>query len=272
MNARSWQDNATEFRELDAGEGWVFARLIACSVTYRPGANGPIAESLRTGKVGVRGFGDAAGCSADRIQDYYKAWELAADAGVVPHASDLKPESVPSIQLPDNIEHPWSTYSRKAREWRDAPGKSYERTANGNPERLVAAMSKEQREAVVKEIVQVSEPAVVLEVHRAARERILDDHEELNRHRVDAEQRERESRKSRHTLRYIETGGLLAAAARKLREAATTAHGVEFTDEEREDLLESVGRARTALDVVTTVIAGDSDVDWDAELARMGAE
>lgn len=254
MDARSWQDNAAEFRELDSGEGWPFAILVACSVGDHPD------------KTSVDGFARAAGAEHTRVHRFVAAWKVAVQRGLVPDAATLGPDDVGRVTVPDV---PWrEVYRGLGRNSRA----DHTRRAVEDPAALVAAMNEQQREAVVREIVQVSDADIVREVHRVARDRILDDHESLNRRHATAEQQARDSRKSRHTLRYLETDELITAAARKLREAATIAHEVEFTDTERDDLLESVARARTALDVVTTAIAGGGEVDWDAELARMGAE
>ncbi|MCX3058761.1 hypothetical protein [Streptomyces beihaiensis] len=73
--------------------GWSFALRVARSV--RPGGQG--AEG--TDKVSARRFAELAGCSADRVMRFYKAWDRAADDGLVPQFEALAPGV--DIELPE---------------------------------------------------------------------------------------------------------------------------------------------------------------------------
>ncbi|MFD8010207.1 hypothetical protein [Streptomyces sp. NPDC058955] len=75
--------------------GWAFALKVARSV--RPG--GQAAEGTAARKVSARAFAALAGCSADRVMRYYKAWDMAADDGLVPQFEFLEPGA--DIDLPD---------------------------------------------------------------------------------------------------------------------------------------------------------------------------
>ncbi|MFI8324026.1 hypothetical protein [Streptomyces sp. NPDC085529] len=75
--------------------GWAFALKVARSV--RPG--GQAAEGVAARKVSARAFAALAGCSADRVMRYYKAWDMAADDGLVPQFEVLEPGA--DIELPD---------------------------------------------------------------------------------------------------------------------------------------------------------------------------
>lgn len=101
---RTWQQNADEFAALDAGEGWPFARLVACSVEKgkRPPKSGYRRD--RDDKVGAREFAQRASTSADRVLRYLEGWKKAAAAGVVPDASTLTPSDAHKISDPDQ---PW---------------------------------------------------------------------------------------------------------------------------------------------------------------------
>src|SRR5215472_15883935 len=100
--ARTWKDNASEFRDLDAGEGWPFAVLVSCSVeNNRRGNPNFSSEQLGSGKVPALRFAEAAGASADRVLRYLEAWNKAAQAGIVTGASHLGPQDAHSVQLPD---------------------------------------------------------------------------------------------------------------------------------------------------------------------------
>jgi len=105
---RTWQDNAKEFAELDQGEGWPFAILIACSVEKGEG-NGVRKDrsslSDRKGlKTSAAEFATKAGTSAARVLRYLETWERYADKGKVPHVVELTPDRAHWVVAP---EIPW---------------------------------------------------------------------------------------------------------------------------------------------------------------------
>jgi hypothetical protein len=67
--------------------------MVARSV--RPGGQ----DADETPKVSAREFAELAGCSAERVMRYYKAWDRAADDGLVPHFEALAPGQ--EVELPD---------------------------------------------------------------------------------------------------------------------------------------------------------------------------
>lgn len=85
--------DAREFGAYARTGGWAFALKVARSV--RPG--GQSAED--SPKVSAKAFGELAGCSAERVMRYYKAWDMAADDGIVPQFEALTPGE--DIELPD---------------------------------------------------------------------------------------------------------------------------------------------------------------------------
>ncbi|WP_369244998.1 hypothetical protein [Streptomyces sp. R41] len=98
--------DAREFGEYARTGGWAFALKVARSV--RPG--GQVAGE--TPKVSAKEFAELAGCSAERVMRYYKAWDKAADDGLVPHFEVLVPGK--DIELPDS--DVWlSYYSSRSR-------------------------------------------------------------------------------------------------------------------------------------------------------------
>ncbi len=74
--------------------GWAFALKVARSV--RPGGQ-PAGE---TPKISAKRFAELAGCSPERVMRYYKAWDKAADDGLVPHFEILVPGQ--EVALPDS--------------------------------------------------------------------------------------------------------------------------------------------------------------------------
>ncbi|MFI9151719.1 hypothetical protein [Streptomyces sp. NPDC053367] len=85
--------DAREFGAYARTGGWAFALMVARSV--RPGGQG----AQETPKVSAKEFAELAGCSAERVMRYYKAWDRAADDGMVPHFEALTPGQ--EVELPD---------------------------------------------------------------------------------------------------------------------------------------------------------------------------
>ncbi|MEU1039372.1 hypothetical protein [Streptomyces sp. NPDC005907] len=92
--------DAREFGVYARTGGWAFALKVARSV--RPGGQ----AAGETPKISAREFAGLAGCSAERVMRYYKAWDRAADDGLVPHFEVLAPGQ--DVDLPDS--DAWLTY------------------------------------------------------------------------------------------------------------------------------------------------------------------
>ncbi|MFJ6103460.1 hypothetical protein ACIQHY_20925 [Streptomyces sp. NPDC092359] len=75
--------------------GWAFALKVARSV--RPG--GQPAEGTARTKISAKAFAELAGCSPERVMRHYRAWDMAADDGLVPQFEVLVPGE--DIELPD---------------------------------------------------------------------------------------------------------------------------------------------------------------------------
>ncbi|UXY25819.1 hypothetical protein [Streptomyces sp. HUAS TT20] len=85
--------DAREFGVHARTGGWAFGLMVARSV--RPGGQG----ADETPKVSAKEFAELAGCSTERVMRYYKAWDRAADDGLVPHFEALAPGQ--EVELPD---------------------------------------------------------------------------------------------------------------------------------------------------------------------------
>ncbi|MFF9098018.1 hypothetical protein ACF1AY_08220 [Streptomyces sp. NPDC014776] len=92
--------DAREFGTYARTGGWAFALMVARSV--RPGGQ----SAQETPKVSAKEFAELAGCSPERVLRYYKAWDRAADDGLVPHFEALRPGQ--EVDLPDA--DVWLTY------------------------------------------------------------------------------------------------------------------------------------------------------------------
>ncbi|MGW1807925.1 hypothetical protein [Streptomyces sp. NPDC002078] len=85
--------DAREFGGYARTGSWAFALMVARSV--RPGGQ----DAGETPKVSAREFAQLAGCSPERVMRYYRAWDRAADDGLVPHFEALRPGQ--EVELPD---------------------------------------------------------------------------------------------------------------------------------------------------------------------------
>ncbi|MFD7605262.1 hypothetical protein ACFWAN_33125 [Streptomyces mirabilis] len=92
--------DARDFGAYARNGGWAFALMVARSV--RPGGQ----SADETPKVSAKEFAELAGCSPERVMRYYKAWDRAADEGLVPHFEVLVPGQ--DIELLDA--EAWQTY------------------------------------------------------------------------------------------------------------------------------------------------------------------
>jgi len=268
---RTWQDNAAEFAALDQGEGWPFAVLVACSVER--GTGGPRTASIDAVKVSAREFAEAAGTSDHRVARYLSAWDRAAELDVVIAAVDLTPNDVRRIEIPDM---PFSTYYDASK----SGGRQYgnvdaavQTIEKRGAAKVVAALSPEQQREVVREVVKQADPATFDVIREDVRYAIVQQpvvREDIREAYRIGQEREEERKKAAHTLRFLDADASLERAKRLIRDAINTATGVEFSDQEREDLADTVKQTRNTLDLLASLLTGTTDVDWDAELTKLG--
>jgi hypothetical protein len=98
--------------------GWRLGLLVARNV--EPGTAGRPTEESRTSaqltKVSGRKFAEMAGVSARSVDYYYKAWDLAAQAGLVPKADQIAfgddevAVDIDSIEVEDNPRTQWGHF------------------------------------------------------------------------------------------------------------------------------------------------------------------
>ncbi|MEV0552190.1 hypothetical protein AB0I27_01935 [Streptomyces sp. NPDC050597] len=92
--------DARDFGAYVRAGGWSFALKVARSV--RPGGE----AAGETPKISAKDFAELAGCSPERVMRYYKAWDKAADDGLVPYFEALAPGQ--DVELPDS--DVWHSY------------------------------------------------------------------------------------------------------------------------------------------------------------------
>ncbi|GIG67738.1 hypothetical protein [Phytomonospora endophytica] len=93
--------DAREFGAFALTGGWHFGLMVARSV--RPGATG---KGRHDAKLSAKQFAKEAGTSTSRVMRFFRAWERAATAGVVPAAGMLSPGQELSLPEPQR----WSEY------------------------------------------------------------------------------------------------------------------------------------------------------------------
>lgn len=92
--------DARDFGAYVRAGGWAFALKVARSV--RPGGE----AAGETPKISAKEFAELAECSPERVMRYYKAWDKAADDGLVPYFEALAPGQ--DVELPDS--DVWHSY------------------------------------------------------------------------------------------------------------------------------------------------------------------
>jgi hypothetical protein len=80
----------------------------------------------------------------------------------------------------------------------------------------------------------------------------------------------REESRAAKSHGFIRIEGSLAAAKRHLGEALDVAQNVEFSDDELTLIIRSIDNVRGLLHLIDLKLGGATDVDWDAELAKLG--
>jgi hypothetical protein len=79
-------------------------------------------------------------------------------------------------------------------------------------------------------------------------------------------------RREHADMRFFEMERYLISAKRELMRAVKLAPQVPWDDEQRELLGDTVSNVKALLGLVDAAIAGISGTDWDAELAKIGAQ
>lgn len=108
------QRDAHDFGAYARSGGWHFGLLVARNVQPGSGqgkkSGSSLGESNEVTKVSAKDFADMAGTKPSRVMRFYRAWERAAEAGVVPAFEDLAPGV--DVELPDG--ETWSEYFTSA--------------------------------------------------------------------------------------------------------------------------------------------------------------
>ena len=86
--------------------------------------------------------------------------------------------------------------------------------------------------------------------------------------RVSREKRD-DARKARHSMRFIQVDAALTVVRKALAATLAKAVDVPFDDEERKMMGDSITKLEAVLALLKLELTGTSDIDWDAELAKL---
>lgn len=176
-NARTWETNAAEFAALDAGKGWPFAALVACSVQaaeHGGSRKGSSFDRNLTGKTNATAFASEALTTAKRVLAFLRAWDAAAELGLCPASSTLEPSDFETTAYPEiEFEAVYKSSDSKktaaeiAEEQRKAAAEA-ERVANEAAERRVA-QEKAKAEAEANRAIRQEQERAEREIKNAER-------------------------------------------------------------------------------------------------------
>ena len=118
---------ATEFGEVHRKSGWRLGWLVAssCYMQDKPGRPSKSSPERINGKITTGEFAALADVSPSHVHYYFRAWELAAEAGQVPAAKDVPNEpnwdsllldyGLDEFDDQEDIEQHWSFYYQLAK-------------------------------------------------------------------------------------------------------------------------------------------------------------
>ena len=252
---RTWQDNADEFAELDQGDGWPFAVLVACSVEKGAGEGGR--HDHRNDRYGDKTsasvFAERAGTSAPRVLRFLEAWNMIAQG-----ESDMKPSAGLTPGDVFTAWHPDVPWKEIYKVPADKP--SGGRPRDSKPKDAVAIVRKHGPAAVLDEM--EPEETEQLRKELEARVRPIGGEEFLQ-----MEQRAKEAPMPQTPLDWSRARAILSEAAGKIGEAMPYLADHTFASDELDlleeiftEITEKIQQARTAL---------RPSANWDEELKGM---
>lgn len=285
---RTWKDNAAEFVALSKqGIDVRLAVLIATSVEQGTGGARTV-TNVTVRKVSAREFAEAAGTSAPRVLRHLDAWNRAAEQGLCSPSTDLVPEDANDADLVVPSDEDFRAHFT-------VPDNAGGRTM-GNVTTAVRTFEKRGVDAVLDAL-----PAETLaEVAKAAvqktdpitRNEITAKHEPVVKapsHGTTSREIDENARRRRQDsgVTWVLVDDAIEDVAadalhqvKRIAFALEHAKDAEFTEQEMEDLAETLERAKKNLDRAARALGtfeasihDTSKVDWDAELAKItGAE
>ncbi|WP_343246068.1 hypothetical protein [Streptomyces sp. SID5785] len=246
--------------------GWIFALKVARSV--RPGGQ----AAGESEKVSARRFAALADCSAERVMRFYKAWDRAADDGLVPQFEALAPGA--EIELPDA--DAWLSYYVSRSSAASVRGQAITEAAEAEGIRPTKALEVAENPTALRAAI-LADPGTAEAARKALMDRLDEDpvlRTGLARDIVRADELKKavaEETKTGGQLEYVrriaEEGQVKTPAGQKIEATAELREEAErhlsLIDELDED--EEPGEwAREAYDTVRTLVA--ETVEKDPEL------
>lgn len=250
----TWEQCADEFAQLDSGEGWPFAALVACAV--QPGLAGRPPSNRadrRNSKVSVREFASRARTSDHRVARYLTAWDRAAAAGACTPSADLTPDDHHTVELPDLA---WGSVY-------DASG------SGGRPRASAAEIAKglDRSDDFAERVIEQASPEAIARI--AAHPKVaVEASRQRNRHRpiVDPAPPEPRATSADAAVSYLLAGNEADRAISAIADLVRRGAFDGCSQDVRDEALANIRRWSQTLDFAAAIISGDSVTD--ASLAR----
>lgn len=197
----------------------------------------------------INSYAKAIGRSQQTVRNYANGWQLQAErlqAGLA------------TVSITDAVRLASQSEERRAmtEAIAEETGESIANAARGDNTRVREMQAQAQHQAEEKGTDPIDEARLLAKRQKQTAELAA---------------KQKREKAAAHTLRYIEVEGKLGTARRKLAEALTVAQDVGFTGEEMELMREALGQIRAVLNLIDLRLAGNPDIDWDAELTKLGA-
>lgn len=276
---RTWKDNAAEFAALTKqGVDVRLAVLVATSIKQDAGHGRPpknVSIETFSSKVSASKFAESAGTTNDRVLRHLQAWNRAAEAGLCSPSSDLTPADATDPELLVPSQEDFASYYDASK----SGGRQYgdpttaarmieTRAGMGKVSEIVEKLDLETRAALAKEAVRQADPITRVEIAKT----VDIPHTDFTERRRVAQAEEHARKAERHSIRTLSIVVAIENARTRLRSSLDELRDVQFTDEERAHIKAELDHLKTVTNLVEMAIVGTTDVDWDAELARLGGD
>ncbi|MEV7285154.1 hypothetical protein AB0O01_11435 [Streptomyces sp. NPDC093252] len=162
--------DAREFGVYARTGGWAFALLVARSV--RPGGQGVDEVPAGSAKVSAKEFAGLADCSPERVMRYYRAWDRAADDGMVPQFEALEPGQ--NVELPDA--EVWPAYYTSRNSAGSERGTAIAEAAEAEGIRPTKALEVAENPTALRAAI-LADPSTAQAARRALLDRVREDPE-----------------------------------------------------------------------------------------------
>lgn len=277
MNAM--ERDAREFGLHSKQEGWRLGLLVARNVVKAPGR--VAVETLRP-KVNATEFARQSSTTNDRVLRHLKAWDKAAEDGIVPPSSSLKPGT--EIDLDASKLPPWTDYYEAVTGGYNGgkertPSKAQVESVLSNApagviERVMASQPASKQAALAQSV--LNNPGVVDEFAKTkgAHKTAVEVSEAVRTAIVDrGKQRRRTTRTNLSDTVdslgvLVDVIGNLFGAKRRLNDAYVAMRDLALNRDQKEAVIEEVAEIRLILDWIESYVES-GDQSFEDELSKL---